>query len=123
MSVIINPGSRLPTEPQGWTNTHEGAKREAAQWLARMHADGFGDIEMTDTGETDGQRWTFEFRHLITRVTVKLETHGIDDLDAYLKQSIFSPRVYWNGSSSSNPSMDDFAAPGYVMTFREAGAL
>ncbi len=116
--VIINPGSRIATEPQGWSNTREGALREAATWLNRMQNDGFGDIVVQEIGPDGEGRWTFTFRHTVTDVAVELSTHGIDNMDAYLKQCIFPPRVYWNGSSSSNPSMDDFAAPGYVMTFR-----
>lgn len=119
MTVIINAGSRIGGEPQGWTNTVEGARRRAGEWLDRMRAVGFVDVEMTDTVEEVDGRWVFVFRHTVTGVEVKLETHGIDDLDAYMRQYIFDPRVYWNGSSSAEPQLDDFAAPGFskTMTF------
>ena len=71
-------------------------------------------------GSEDNGRWPFVIRHQITGVEVVLETHGIDDLDAYKRQCIFDPRVYWNGSSSAEPTLDDFDAPGFVvkvMTF------
>lgn len=119
--VIINPGSRLgdAQAADGWTNTYATARAAAEEWLAKMNAEGIADIEMVaaDEAEREG-RWRFMFRHTVTGVEVDLETHGIDDVAAYERQHIFAPRVYWGGSSSGNPEMSDFAAPGYVMTFR-----
>lgn len=124
MTVFINPGSHIPAENNvGWTNTHETAQRHAATWLHEMTEAGFTDIEVTDTGvESDG-RWRFEFRHKVTGRMIALDTHGIDDLDAYLKQNVFHPRVYWGGSSSGNPSLGDFVAEGFepVITYRRIG--
>lgn len=116
--VIINPGSHLPDNPDGWTNTYEQARREAYQWLNRMISEGFSDVELIDNHQPidDGQRWEFIFRHKITGIEVKLHTHGIDDMVAYRKQAIFEPRVYWHGSSSSEPKLEDFAAEGFAMT-------
>lgn len=124
MNVLINPGSRLPEEPQGWTNTYAQAKKEAHEWWERMRRDGFGDdIELIDhEGPCKDGRWLFVFLHKVTRATKCLETHGIDDLDAYKKQAIFPPRVYWNGSSCSNPELADFTAHGYTQTFRKVDA-
>lgn len=118
--MIINPGSQLPANPRGWTNTFDRAVQYANEWHDRMRKEGFGqDVRMLPgAGFIDG-RWEFTFYHQVTKVRVKLETHGIDDLEAYRKQAIFDPRIYWNGSSSSEPQLSDFAAPGYVMTFRE----
>lgn len=116
MSVLINPGSHIGGEPQGWTNTIEGARRRAGEWLDRMRSDGFVDIEMVELGDEVDGRWLFMFRHTITGVEVPLRIHGIDDLDAYMRQYIFDPRVYWNGSSSAEPDLDDFAAPGFAKT-------
>jgi hypothetical protein len=120
MTLLINPGSRIHDGAVGWTNSLEGARLQAAAWLDKMRAEGFGDVEVREVGQADGDtsRWRFAFRHTVTGVVVFLDTHGIDNIDAYIKQALFEPRVYWNGSSSSNPSMDDFAAPGFVMTFR-----
>jgi hypothetical protein len=122
MSILINPGSRISeNEGDGWTNTYEGAIAEAGRWHQRMVDDGFGqDVELLlqdDPIERDG-RWVFQFRHRVTGVVVELETHGIDDIDAYMRRHIFGARVYWNGSSCSNPQLDDWAAPGFVQTFR-----
>lgn len=121
MTIIINPGARLgdAEAAHGWTNTFATAHATALEWLAKMHADGLVDVDIcgADATEREG-RWTFTYRHTVTGVKVELETHGIDDVEAYKRQHIFEPRIYWNGSSSANPSLEDFAAPGYVMTFR-----
>lgn len=123
MTLFINPGANLGdrTAAQGWTNRYETAHAEARSWLAKMRAEGIGDVELVAGDETEREgRWRFTFRHTVTGAEVVLETHGIDDVDAYARQHFFPPRVYWNGSSTSNPSLDDFAAPGFTMTFRPA---
>lgn len=125
--VIINAGSRIAPAQQseGWTNTREKAAQYAREWFwDQMVRDGFTDIEFVDTGrETEG-RWMFEIRHKVTGVVVEIEQHGIDNLDAYRKQYVFEPRVYWNGSSSATPRLEDFAADGYesVITYRPTAA-
>jgi hypothetical protein len=112
MTVIVNPGSRInPSLP----NSYERAQQYARKWLDQMRAEGISDIELIDNREFSDGRWRFRFRHLITGVTVNLDQHGLSDND---DKSIFPTRVYWNGSSSANPSIEDFAAPGYVMTYR-----
>lgn len=116
MTVFVNPGARIGGEPGGWSNTVEQAVRNAQEWLDRMRKDGFTDIEIGEPGAEDQGRWPFVFRHSITGVEVTLETHGMDDVKAYEKQHIFAPRVYWNGSSSAEPDLDDFAAPGFAKT-------
>jgi|HubBroStandDraft_3_1064219.scaffolds.fasta_scaffold1163246_2 hypothetical protein len=118
--LIINPGSRIGGPGGGWTNTFEEARAEAGRWLARMHADGMTDVALLDDpAERDG-RWVFSFRHAVTGTTVQLETHGIDNMAAYEQQHTFAPKVYWNGSSVSQPELEHFAAPGFaaVRTFR-----
>lgn len=117
MSVLINPGSGPVADGLGWSNTVTTAARTASEWLERMHADGLTDVELlTDPlALWDGEgRWTFHFRHKVTQVVVKLSTHGVDNIDAYCANRLFAPRVYWNGSSSAEPQLDDFAAPGFV---------
>lgn len=118
--LIINPGSG-GIEPgcDGWTNTAEGAHKEAARWLANMHGAGMRDVELLPQWRYRDGRWVFRFRHAVTRVVVELETHGIDDLDAY-RRDHFYPRVYWNGSSTGDPELEDFAAEGFepVRTWR-----
>lgn len=125
MTIIINPGSEIghAEGAVGWTNTYEKALDWARDWHKSMvDDDGLRDVELIVPDppiEGDG-RWTFHFRHLVTDVTVTLHTHGIDDFDAYQRQCIFNPRVYWNGSSTATPLLADFAAPGFekVSTFR-----
>lgn len=115
MTVLINPGSQIGGDPQGWSNTAEQARKLANEWLDRMRVEGFVDIELTDDGVEVVGRWQFVFRHTVTGAEVVLETHGIDNMDAYLKQHTFPPRVYWNGSSCAEPDLDDFAADGFSM--------
>jgi hypothetical protein len=125
MSIIaINPGSDMPdrSEGDGWTSNYEGALAEAQRWLEAMRADGFGaDVELVLPGAPlEGCRWRFWFRHTVTGVKRDLDTHGVNNLDAYRRRHIFDPRVYWRGSSCSDPELSDWGAPGYVQTFREA---
>ena len=113
MTVFINPGSNIETG-EGWTNTFEGAKAEAERWLARMRKDGLREVSLVAWDEAeDAGRWKFWFEHSVTKKRVVLETHGIDNIEAYRKGRIFDPRVYWNGSSLSEPAIEDFAAPGF----------
>lgn len=121
--VIINPGTHIPPDSvdEGWTNTYEGALAEAEKWLRRMHNEGLADITMTEPDDkepVDG-RWTFQFVHDVTGVTVELDTHGIAPIDRYMQGRWAYPRVYWNGSSTSNPELSQWAARGYVQTYRK----
>jgi len=124
VSNLINPGAHIgaSTQAQGWTNTYEEAKRKVREWHDRMTEEGIRDVELILPGiPVNGEgRWTFLFRHTVTGVDVELETHGINDLDAYQRQHLFLPRVYWNGSSTSDPKPEDWAAPGFeiVKTLR-----
>lgn len=118
--AIINAGATIGESDEGWTNTYETALVSANAWLEQMTTQGFRDIVMTpDPVEREG-RWRFTFRHTVTGVSVELETHGIDNLDAYRKKRIFDPKIYWRGSSCANPSIKDFAADGFepVVTYR-----
>lgn len=123
MNVIIDPGSRIAAQSgNGWTNTYDGAASEAQKWLRQMQADGLTDIVLTLPGvpAEDEGRWVFQYTHQITGVVITLETHGIDNWRAYEKQCIFSPKVYWNGSSCGEPELEHWAAPGFtaVKTFQ-----
>jgi hypothetical protein len=124
MNLIINPGSGgIDASGEGWTNTHEQAKKYAYKWFYRpMLARGFTHIEVTDLDEQIEGRWKFTFTHKVTGKTVELEIHGVDNLKAYEKECVFTPRVYWNDSSTGEPELEQFAADGYepVMTYREA---
>lgn len=117
--MLINPGSRIGEPGEGWTNTCETARGYAGQWLAQMHGEGMTGVELLDSSTERDGRWIFTFRHAVTGKTVELEIHGIDDTDAYKKRHVFEPRIYWNGSSTSDPKLEHFAAPGFraVRTF------
>lgn len=117
MTAIVNPGSHIGEPGKGWTNTYVQARAYADEWLANIRSDGFIDIEMfPESEEEDLGRWTFTFRHTVTRVEVKFTTHGIDNIDVYEKWYLFTPRVFWNGSSSATPELKDFFADGFTMT-------
>lgn len=122
MNVLINPGADIPDpeEDAGWTNTYSEALRIAREWLTKMEAEGLADIVLnkgTVLPSEEG-RWTFTFRHIVTGAEVALETHGIAPLDAYRKEYVFEPRQFWNGSGSADPCLEDFAAEGFVQTYR-----
>jgi hypothetical protein len=119
MVLIINPGSRIGVPGTGWTNTYEKARAEAETWLARMHSDGITDVVLLDDAAEEEGRWRFTYRHEVTGIEVTLLTHGIDDIGAYERDHIFAPYMYWNESSTAEPKLEDFAAPGFraVCTF------
>jgi hypothetical protein len=114
--LIINPGSRIPQpEHDGeWQNTEARARERAVTWLGKMQAEGMTGVELLDGSEPRDGRWLYTFRHEVTGATATLEMHGIDSVAAYERQHIFAPRVYWNGSSCSDPCLEDFAAPGFI---------
>jgi hypothetical protein len=121
--LVINAGSGSVEESgKGWTNTQARAEQDAREWLVWMHREGLRDVALLPgCAELDDGRWSFTFKHAVTGVEVRLDTHGIDDLDAYMRERIFPPRQYWNGSSTPvGPRLDDFAADGFepVRTWR-----
>jgi hypothetical protein len=121
-NILVNPGSGPIADGDGWTNTVEGARVEAERWLAIItDGQGIRDVALEDDAEElDDGRWRFWYRHTVTGVRVDLITHGIDNLAAYRRAQVFDPRVYWKGSSTSEPQLEDWAADGFEMirTFR-----
>lgn len=113
--MLINPGSHIGAANKAWTNTFEAAQATAHKWLKSMHEDdGLTDVELVRSDPTEHEgRWSFYFRHKVTGVEVELDTHGINDVDAYCKRYIFTPRIYWKGSSCGEPKIEDFAADGF----------
>ncbi len=112
MTLIINPGSHVPDDAD---NTYVRALALARDWHQKMRTEGFGqDVELIEPDPAAGSegRWMFAFRHRVTHVVVYLEAHGLDP-----DEHPFA-RVYWRGSSSANPALEDWAAPGYVQTYR-----
>jgi hypothetical protein len=125
MTTIMNAGSgAVPASGEGWTNTYETAREKAIGWHKRLtHDDGMRDIVLLPDGDgraaPDG-RWVFTFRHQVTGKEIDLEVDGVDHMDAYAKERLFTPRTYWNGSSTAEPDLEDFAVRGFEMvkTFR-----
>jgi len=112
--LLINPGSHIgENTSEKWANTHEQALQNALGWLKNIQNDGYKNIRMYDTKEEIEGRWKFIFKHLVTGVEVELETHGITDIDEYKKEHVFTPRVYWNGSSTGEPELDQWLTDGY----------
>jgi hypothetical protein len=125
--LIFNAGSGdVPMAGKGWTNTQARAEQDARDWLTFMHEDGIRDVALLPGCVERGDgRWAFTFEHAVTGVQVLLETHGIDDLDAYQREHVFPPRQYWNGSSTPvGPRLEDFAADGFepIRTWRRKEA-
>jgi hypothetical protein len=124
--ILINPGSgTVAASGVGWANDYAGAEANAHEWYGRLVADGIRDVELVLPGVPapgDDGRWIFDFTHTVSGAVVQLETHGLDDDEfrAYEKEHIFGPRVYWNGSSSDIPEVEQWAAPGFgvVKTLR-----
>lgn len=98
---------------EGWSNTVETARETAARWLRQMHEEGMAEVVLLPGETVHSNRWCFRFRHTVTGVEAGLEVHGINDLVAYEKQHIFTPKTYWCGSSVGNPKIEDFLAPGF----------
>lgn len=122
MAFIINPGSgHVASEGEGWQNTEAGAIINAHRWYDRIKEDGIEDIILLPACEYDNEgRWTFWFEHRLTCVKVELSTHGIiaEQLSAYRAEHIFYPRIYWDGSSSSNPEPENWLKDGYRVAHR-----
>ena len=124
--ILFNPGSgAVAASGAGWTNDYAGAEANAREWHDRLVGDGIRDVELTLPGMPapgDDGRWVFDFTHTVSGVVVQLETHGLDDDEyrAYEREHVFGPHVYWNGSSSDIPEVEQFAAPGFevVKTLR-----
>lgn len=121
--ILINPGSGdIPDKGVGWTNTLEQSAIHCKNWFVKpMRKEGLVDIrvKLESKDSVDG-RWTYTFTHKITGISLELDIHGIDNLEAYQKENIFSPRVYWNGSSDATPILEDFSKDGFepVMTYK-----
>lgn len=102
--IIINPGSKIKG------GTLKQAEANAKCWLKDIHDKGLTDVVMTKGVDRDGL-FVFNFKHPITGVVVHLDTHGFTDEEC--QEFTFSPRVYWNGSSTANPKIEDWAKEGF----------
>lgn len=100
MGIIINPGS----ENKG--GTLKQAKINADEWLKCVHDEGFLEVEMKYVEQYKDGNFLFEFKHTITQKVATLEIHGFTKEEC--EKFMFHPRVYWNGSSSSSPDIEDW---------------
>jgi hypothetical protein len=115
MGVIINPGSGPIVDGPEWTNTYEKARATAEEWYGFVKEANIVGVMLLDefTYDEESGRWTFFYEHELTKKRVTLETHGIHPMEAYEKRRIFQPRIYWDGSSSGGPEIDDWLTDGY----------
>lgn len=104
--VIINPGS----ENKG--GTLEQAKINANKWLKNIHNEGFYEVNISEGKRLDDGDYEFIFTHNITKKEVKLHIHGFTEEEC--KKFIFHPRVYWNGSSTADPKIEDWLTDEYT---------
>lgn len=100
MAIIINAGS----ENKG--GTLEQAKINAQEWLESIHEEGFLEVEMAYVEQYDKGNFVFAFTHQVTKKAVALEIHGYTEDEC--KKFMFHPRVYWDGSSTGNPKIEDW---------------
>ena len=105
MAVIINAGS----ENKG--GTFEQAKINAEKWLKSIHEEGFLEVEMSFIEQEKGGSFQFDFKHTVTQKVATLYIHGFTDDEC--SKFVFHPRVYWNGSSTADPKIEDFLADGF----------
>jgi hypothetical protein len=104
--IVINPGS----ENKG--GTLEQATINAQHWLNCIHEDGFSEVEMSFVEKYADGNFLFRFTHLITKKVATLEIHGFTDEEC--KRFVFSPRVYWNGSSTAIQKIEDWLDEGWA---------
>jgi hypothetical protein len=100
----ITPTMSYPTEQELVTDPFA---RVAAHRIIGGPREGLLEVELLpDAKVFPHGRWEYTFRHSVTGKTAKLDTHGftVDEMRAFT----FSPRTYWNGSSTSFPAISDF---------------
>lgn len=103
--IIINPGS----ENKG--GTFEQARKNAYKWLKSIREE-YPEVRMTTHEQkTNDGDWIFNFRHMVTMKTAKLVIHGFTKKEC--DEFIFHPRVYWNGSSTADPKIEDWLTDEY----------
>jgi len=106
MAIIINPGS----ENKG--GTFEQALKNAYEWLESIRKE-YPEVTMT-THENrlgDGD-WNFRFTHGVTGAHVDLQIHGFTKEQC--GKFMFHPRVYWQGSSTADPKIEDWLNDKYT---------
>ncbi len=112
MMLIINPGS----EVKG--GTYEDARKEAERLLQCMKDNEITDVILLDDYTENDGMFLFTYQHTITKKTGTWEVSGLEH-NYKEKGFIFSPRIYWNGSSCSSPEWKDFLTDEYELTVRK----
>jgi len=104
--LIINPGS----ENKG--GTFEQALENAYGWLENIIKE-YPEVKMTthENRLNDGD-WEFKFTHGVTGKQVNLQTHGFTEEQC--EKFVFHPRVYWDGSSTADPKVEDWLTDDYT---------
>lgn len=107
--LIINPSS----EHKG--GSFEIALDRAKHWAICIANDGIEGVQLLDGAETCECGWAFTFRHDVTGVECRYETHGLfgPKISPYDAGYVFAPRDYWNGSSTAGPKAEDFLRAGF----------
>ena len=105
--IIINAGS----ENKG--GTFKQAEINAKKWLKLIHDEGFKEVEMSFIKQYENNgNFLFHFVHLITKKIATLEIHGFTKIEC--EAFLFHPRVYWNGSSTADPKIEDWLTEDYT---------
>lgn len=105
MAIIINAGS----ENKG--GTFEQAEINAKEWLEIIHSQGFDEVEMEFIEQHKDGDFQFNFTHKVTGKVATLEIHGFTKEEC--QNFRFHPRVYWNGSSTADPKIEDWLTDGF----------
>lgn len=105
MEMLINAGS----ENKG--GTFKQAKINALDWLKIVHEEGFLEVEMSFVKQHKDGDFQFDFKHNVTQKVVSLQIHGFTKKEC--KKFTFHPRVYWNGSSTADPKIEDWLTDGF----------
>lgn len=117
--LVINPGNKVASGGNGWTNTLEVATKSANEWLQSMHSRHIRDVEIVSVCGPDDGSWTFTFEHSVTGCRATLDIHGIDNMTAYANDNRYPAKIYWNRSSTANPQLTDFLCDGYEICIRK----
>lgn len=104
--MIINAGS----ENKG--GTFKQALINAKEWESLIKKE-YPEVEMTTNEDrcSDGD-WSFKFTHKVTGKCVELQIHGFTKEEC--EGFTFHPRVYWNGSSTADPKVEDWLTDNYT---------
>lgn len=105
MKIIINAGS----ENKG--GTFKQAEINAKEWLENIHSEGFLEVEIEFVEQYENGYFLFNFTHKVTNKVATLKIHGFTKEQC--QEFRFHPRVYWNGSSTADPKIEDWLTDGF----------